>query len=155
MIIAVALVVAFPGSDAKVRAVLMRHYQQVTVALQKRDVRILRMIMAPDFLVATPAGKANRDEVIRGFDQQSKAMKDLKWDRKIMSLHVKGGTAVAVVKGHLTAKLTGPTPHTFQLDATTTDTWKKAGSDWKLKSSSVSSSTALVDGKPMRRPRPK
>ena len=154
-LVLVASRLAVSGLKADLKADLQAKYDAMGKAFAKRDASTFEKVLAPKYvLLVKGRPPETRDQILRDFQGQMKAMHDSSWTRSIKSFAMVGPDAVVMVSGHFSGHFAGHGGRNskFELLSLSKDTWKKSGSDWRLTKSELQSMSAKVDGKTQTRP---
>jgi hypothetical protein len=138
------LAIADPKSE------LQAEYDVLSAAFAKRDPAPFETALAPDYVLHIGKRTRTRASVVADFRKQMANMSDVKWVRKVTNVSGSKGVFVATVKSVFDGDFAmGAKKSHFWNSAVSKDTWIQGPSKhWKLKSSSLTSLDAKVDGKP-------
>lgn len=143
-----AVMVATAAHGESVEKQLQHVYASITVAFNKHDIKGYSNYLAPGYALHLAGKTATRAQVIEEMKKQMKEVGKVDWKRTVKKATPQGTDYLALVDGVLTAKITKDgKKHTTQLFVSSEDLWTKSKGKWRLKSTTVKSARATMDGK--------
>src|SRR5579864_2303480 len=94
----------FDSAKKEIEGVL----KQVTIAVQRRDIKTFGSFMGPGYTATNTDGKVmKRDEVLNSWSVIMGSLHDVTWKRTIIQISKTGKTVRTVTAGHLVGKMSG------------------------------------------------
>lgn len=143
---------AVPAVQGALQKEISANYAAISQAFVKRDETKIESFFARDYKIVQPNGQGlAHDHVLQAMRWQMKAMQHPHWDRKVRSVTLTGGQAVAIVDGDFSGTIVAPDgrSHVVRQVSTSKDVWIKTPKGYRLRQSQVLKSSATMDGHPM------
>jgi ketosteroid isomerase-like protein len=131
-------------------------YDKMDAAAAKKDIKGMTASLDPNYMAVSAKGQKMTLQQMRGQMTQIMTMlKELKTKTVIQKLTLKGKTATVNTKQTLTSKGMNPqSQQTMKIEVqdTSTNTWVKSGTTWKLKETKSLATKQFLNGKPVQLP---
>ncbi len=147
---------AMADATADAKKEIQALYDKMDVAAAKKDVKGMTASLDPNYVAISAQGQKMTLQQMKGqLTQIMTMLKEIKTKTVILKIALKGKTATVNTKQSLTSNGTNPqSQQAMKLEVrdTSTNTWVKSGTTWKLKETKSLSSKQFLNGKPIQMP---